>query len=160
MMQEIEIEHFLTAPARMTPEAMASLAGASFRIAERVPEADGEAFDWHSWYEAWIALNKLEAGEALPTHLLVEAADTFQASIPWEQLQRAALVHALNGAPLKKGGPVRLYVPDGSSKCLNVKSIVKLSLVRLHEPDQLDASYGFKHTFTPADLRINKPAKG
>jgi hypothetical protein len=155
-MQTIMIEHFLIAPTTMQVEAMAALAGASFPIAERVPEAAGEAFDWHTWYRAWIAKQDLEARDSLPTHLQVEAADTFEASIPWEQLERAALLYALDGKPLAKGGPARLYVPDGTSKCLNVKSVVKIKLVRLQAEGQQEASYGFKHTFSAADLRMNK----
>ncbi|WP_246096600.1 hypothetical protein [Paenibacillus sinopodophylli] len=156
-MEEIRIEHFKLDMCITTPKDMASLAGASFGIAERVPETSGEAFDWQSWYTNWVEEQNGSEAMPEPSHLIVEAADTFEAVIPWEELGDAAVLYAQEGQPLTKSGPIRLYVPNGSSRCLNVKSIVKLRFVRHAEgaiPE--DASYGFKNTITVDQLRMTK----
>lgn len=120
-------------------------------IEERVPEVEGKAFDLISWYKAWVKLSHQEEA-ALPTHLIVEAADEFMATISWPELQQAALLYEQEGLPLKKGFPLRLYVPDGSSACLNVKSVVKLSFI--HQADlDTQATYGFKNTISMDELR-------
>jgi hypothetical protein len=138
-----------------TPRSMAELAGETFPIHERVPEADGEAFDWGGWYEAWRRTNDLEHGPR-PTHLKVEAADGFEATMPWEQLANAAVLYASGGASLMKGGPIRIYVPSGTSKCLNVKSVVTLRI--LYQPERGgEAEYGFKNVFNPSELIRPKP---
>ncbi|WP_169085366.1 hypothetical protein [Paenibacillus sp. PL91] len=155
-MQEIRIEHFELGLSETSPAEMAELAGASFPIADRVPETAGEAFDWHGWYLGWLQHAGKSDAAIKPTHLIVEAADTFEAKIPWEQLDQAAVLYQLEGEPLKKTGPIRLYVPNGSSKCLNVKSIVKLKIVNHTAIDQEEATYGFKHTFSADELRKNR----
>ncbi|ALS26872.1 hypothetical protein IJ21_14680 [Paenibacillus sp. 32O-W] len=133
-------------------EAMAALAGETFPIRERVPEAAGEALDWLSWYAAWRAARGLTAGDAGPTHLKLEAADGFEAIVPWEQLSGAAVVFAMDGGPLAKNGPLRFYVPNGTSKCLNVKQVIGISIER-DRNFRGEASYGFKTTFQPEELR-------
>ncbi|MEV5030101.1 hypothetical protein [Paenibacillus sp. LPE1-1-1.1] len=155
-MNEIKIEHFKLGSFATSPEEMAMLAGKSFPIAQRVPGAFGDAFDWQRWYSAW--LEKVGGVEAVPapSQLIVEAADTFEASIPWEQLGEAAVLYKLDGEPLQKTGPIRLYVPNGSSKCLNVKSIVKLKIGHNASSGTEEATYGFKHTFSAEELRKNK----
>jgi hypothetical protein len=157
-MHEINIEHFELGASVTTPEEMAKLTGAGFLISERVPEAVGEAFDWLLWYAAWLRDKNPDKAAKLmkPSYLIVEAADTFEATIPWEQLEQAAVLYRMNGLPLQKAGPIRLYVPNGSSKCLNVKSIVKLKIGRDLQNTQVEAAYGFKHTFSMDDLRNNK----
>jgi hypothetical protein len=121
-----------------------------------VPEASGEAFDWHRWYDAWLRSAGQEASAGMPSQLTVEAADTFEATIPWEQLEHAAVLFAVGGKPLSAAGPIRLYVPNGSSKCLNVKSIVKLKFGHNAANGETEASYGFKRTFSADDLRMKK----
>ena len=156
-MQEINIEHFELGLSSTSPADMAKLAGSNFPIAGRVPEAAGEAFDWHAWYRAWMKqAGKADAEVTSPTHLIAQAADTFEASIPWEQLDYAAVLYRLDGEPLKKTGPIRLYVPNGSSKCLNVKSIVKIKIENHAASEQAEATYGFKHTFSADELRKNR----
>jgi hypothetical protein len=155
-MQAIRIEHFELGLSMTNSSEMAKLAGASFSIADRVPETAGEAFDWHSWYLGWLQHAGVADQAPAPTHLIVEAADTFEASIPWEQLEHAAVLFQLDGVPLNKTGPIRLYVPNGSSKCLNVKSIVKLKLAYHIGAEQEEATFGFKHTFSADDLRKNR----
>lgn len=155
-MRELTIDHFELGLSVTSAAEMAELAGASFPIADRVPEAAGEAIDWQSWYYAWLKHNGKEAGAVTPSYLMVEAADTFEATIPWEQLDQAAVLISLEGEPLTKTGPIRLYVPNGSSKCLNVKSIVKLKIGYNAASGREEASYGFKHTFTADDLRMKK----
>ncbi|UUZ80613.1 hypothetical protein LJK88_38115 [Paenibacillus sp. P26] len=112
----------------------------------------GQAFDWLSWHRAWLQRRQAE-GSRPPTHIEVEAADEFQARVPWDQLGRALILYAQeNGEPLRKGYPIRLYVPDGSSECLNVKSVVRLSLLYDGEAG-MEAAYGYKNTVSPDELR-------
>lgn len=60
-----------------------------------------------------------------PQGIRVEAIDGFYAIIPWAECQTAFFQHAdEKGMALDKGGPLRLYVPNGSSECLNVKSVI------------------------------------
>lgn len=155
-MQEIKIEHFELGISVTTSEEMAELAGSTFPISERVPDAIGEAFDWNKWYAAWLEHTSQAVTFITPSYLIVEAADTFEASIPWEQLELAAVLCQIDGSPLLKAGPIRLYVPNGSSKCLNVKSIVKLKIGHHTENEQSEATYGFKHIFSFEDLRKNQ----
>jgi len=154
----ITIHHCGSPEARTSPGEMALLAGSAFPIADRVPEAEGDAFDWGAWYEAWRKSNGLELAPR-PTHLKVEAADGFEAVMPWEQLEQAAVLYAAGGAPLSAGGPIRLYVPSGTSRCLNVKSVVTVRM--LHEPARsAEAEYGFKRVFDPSELVRPKPGSG
>ncbi|WP_028609909.1 hypothetical protein [Paenibacillus harenae] len=155
-MREIIIEHFELGRRTTNAVEMAELAGESFPIADRVPETAGEAFDWHRWYKAWLRYCGVHTPAETPTQLIVEAADTFEAAIPWEQLEQAAVLYSVAGEPLTAAGPIRLYVPNGSSKCLNVKSIVKLTIGQNAGSGSHDASYGFKRTFKADDLRMKK----
>lgn len=128
-------------------------AGASFPASARVPGAAGEGFDLGAWYAALIA-EKVESEDSVlpvPTHLVVRAADDFQAIVPWSQLEQAFFQYAADGKPLTNGGPLRLYVPDGTSACLNVKNVV---YVRFAAEPLLgeDASYGFVRQITPERL--------
>jgi hypothetical protein len=148
----IRIEHFGEPRTETTPEAMAALAGRVFPLAERVESGNGEAFDFAAWYSAWRREQRVDETLPQPTHLKVEAADTFEALIPWEQLENAAVQFSQDGEPLKKGGPIRLYVPSGSSACLNVKSVVVCRFI-CEEEERGNVSYGFKNTFSVEDLR-------
>jgi hypothetical protein len=130
---------------------LADLAGEPFSIAERVPGADGTAFDLYGWYEGWLKNKNAQSG-AQPTYMRVEAADGFEAVIPWKQLGQAAFVFEQQGQPLAKGFPLRLYVPDGSSACLNVKSVVRIEL-RYDGLGSDQATYGFKNRISASDLR-------
>ncbi len=134
----------------LSVEQMAGMAPRHFSLAERVPGTEGQAFDLKSWYEVWSRSKTAE-----PTHMMVEAADEFQATIPWKQLDDAAVLFAQDGLPLKKGYPVRLYVPNGSSDCLNVKSVV--TIVFLHD-ERLgnEARYGFKNVVTTDEMKMRK----
>lgn len=131
---------------------MAELAPVRLKAAERLPEVNGLAFDWPSWYAAWT---KRQGGaEApLPDGLQVEAADRFQATIPWTDLGQSFFLYAeSNGEPLQKGYPLRLYVPDGSSACLNVKSVVVIR--PLYGADRAaEATYGFRTRLTTEEMR-------
>lgn len=150
--QRIRIEHEGVDAANAMPEEMAALAGRVFPLRDRVEGGAGEAFDFAAWYEAWRREQGLAEAAPYPTHLKVEAADTFEALIPWAQLRDAAFQFAQEGRPLAKGGPIRLYAPNGSSECLNVKSVVVCRFLRL-EQEQEEASYGFKNTFSPQEMR-------
>jgi hypothetical protein len=123
-------------------------------LEERVPNVQGEAFDLTSWYENWkLRHNANHAAE--PTHFKVEAMDEFQAILPWSQVKQALFLYAQEGQELKKGYPIRLYVPDGSSECLNVKSVVKMWF--LHDATLgEEATYGFKNTISLDELKIKK----
>jgi len=154
----VTIHHHGSPAVQTGPADMALLAGGVFPIAERVPEAEGDAFDWGMWYEAWRKSNGLDQAPR-PTHLKVEAADGFEAVMPWEQLDQAAVLYAAGGAPLMKGGPIRIYVPLGASRCLNVKNVVAMRV--LHEPGRgSEAAYGFKNVFDPGELVRPRPGSG
>ncbi|MFC4809263.1 hypothetical protein [Paenibacillus sp. GCM10023250] len=155
--QRIAVHDGNREPVFLSPEEMAVMAGAVFPLAERVNGAAGEAFDFGAWFARFRERESAAGlGEPLPTHLKLEGADAFEAVIPWEQLADAAVQFALAGSPLPKNGPIRLYVPNGSSECLNVKSIVACRFLR-DEARRGEASYGFKRTFSADDLRIKKP---
>lgn len=154
-MVEIEINEGNTT-VRWTVSQMAAIAPLHIDIAERVKGVSGRAFDVRAWYGAWreTAGAGADAGEeaAEPTHLKVEASDEFCATMPWGELEQAAFLYEQDGMPIKKGFPLRLYVPDGSSACLNVKSVLKVWL--LHDPTLGDeATYGYKNRISPDELR-------
>jgi hypothetical protein len=150
MVMNIEIKENDT-KVNLTVEEMLSLNPLRVEMKDRVPGVEGQAIDLYSWYELWVKSYNQESLE-LPTHLSVEAADEFIALIPWPELQLAALLYEQEGLPLKKGYPLRLYVPDGSSACLNVKSIVKLHFI--HQADKgTEAAYGFLNKVSAEDLR-------
>jgi hypothetical protein len=142
-----------------SPSEMAALSKNSFPVVTLVPGAEGEGFDLRSWYSS--ALRSLsgtaaESGEgklsnAEPTHLIVQASDEFQATIPWRQLNNALFQYAINGEPLVKGHPIRLYVPDGTSACLNVKSVVSLHFV-IDAALGEEAGYGFLNEISADQL--------
>jgi hypothetical protein len=135
----------------LTVEEMLIMKPLRVNMNERVPGIEGKAIDFLFWYNLWIkSYNQDSLGP--PTHLRVEAADEFSALIPWSQLGSAALLYEQEGLPLKKGSPLRLYVPDGSSACLNVKSIVKMHFI--HQTDLgIKAAYGFINKVSADDLR-------
>ncbi|WP_235885389.1 molybdopterin-binding protein [Paenibacillus cymbidii] len=148
---EIEISEGGTT-VRWPVSQMAALGPLQLDIGDRVPGVVGKAFDVTSWYGAWITTTgQTETGEP-PTHLQVEASDEFCATIPWEELGQAAFLYEEDGKPIQKGFPLRLYVPNGSSACLNVKSVLKVRL--LHDLSLGDeATYGYKNRLSPDDLR-------
>ncbi|MFC5647632.1 hypothetical protein ACFPYJ_00515 [Paenibacillus solisilvae] len=152
--EPIIIDHFGQQTQETFPDIMAELAGAVFPLSEIVAGAAGEAFDFSEWYSAWRTKQGIHEDFPQPTHLKVEAADTFEALIPWEQLTDAAVQFTIDGEPLPKG-PVRLYVPNGSSECLNVKSVVACRFIH-EEASRGDVSYGFKSVFTPQDMQFKR----
>ncbi|MFC5468382.1 hypothetical protein ACFPPD_06595 [Cohnella suwonensis] len=141
-----------------TPQEMAELSGRTFPVNDRVPGAPGEGFGLAEWYEA--AVRGPDGGEdaSRPTHLVVRAADEFQATIPWAELGGALFQYAIGGLPLEKGSPIRLYVPDGSSACLNVKSVVNVRFVRDSTLGD-EAAYGFVNEVSPNRLIKGLKAK-
>lgn len=135
---------------------LAALCPESFLAHNRVKGVNGKAIDWNTWYTVWTSRRGGQS-DRTPTHLQVVAGDEFQATIPWSELAQAFLLYEQeNGEPLKKGDPLRLYVPDGSSECLNVKSVVKIRVL-YDEKSALEATYGFKNTITPEQLRKPHP---
>ncbi|WP_166241880.1 molybdopterin-dependent oxidoreductase [Paenibacillus turpanensis] len=126
-----------------------------FPLAQRVPGVEGLALDLMTWHKLWISSGHTVTDKetAAPTHLKVEAADEFQAVIPWNELMEAAVLFQGNdGQPLHKGYPVRLYVPNGSSECLNVKSVTRIWF--LHDLGGADkSSYGFKNEVSIDQLK-------
>jgi hypothetical protein len=136
---------------KLTVKEMLELNPVKINISERVPGIEGKAMDLYSWYDRWLKVRNMTP-MVYPTHLSVEAVDEFCATIAWRELHQSVLLYEQEGLPLVKGYPLRLYVPDGSSACLNVKSVVKLHFI--HEAD-LDsaASYGFKNKITIDELK-------
>lgn len=151
-LMEIHIHDELIGTEKFSVQEMAELAPSHFPVGERVDGVTGRAFDWLSWYQNWREGRQGDLSR-VPTHLKVEAADEFQATVPWSQLDKALFLYAQeSGEPLKKGYPIRLYVPDGSSECLNVKSVVAIRL--LYDGAAGDeATYGYKNVITPDELR-------
>jgi len=129
------------------PFDMAERAAEVFPVGERVPGAPGEGFDLLAWHAAVAG----DPETARATHLIARAADEFEATIPFDQLGGALLQYATDGRPLVRGGPIRLYVPDGTSACLNVKSVVRLRFVRDGSLGP-EASYGFRNEVSPERL--------
>ncbi len=156
---KIDIHDFQLDLHQTTEERMAETAPLHFPLSERVPKAEGEAFDLKSWYRTWregVLQNGGSAAEQLrdPSHLKVEAADEFQAVIPWADLDRAALLYRLNGEPIRKGYPLRLFVPDGRSKCLNVKGVVRFYFVSDRDGSLgKEAVFGFRNKLSAEDLK-------
>ncbi|QHT63831.1 hypothetical protein GXP70_09215 [Paenibacillus lycopersici] len=134
---------------------MARLAGRAFPLGERIAGGTGEAFDFGAWFANWRNRQGSGPEAPLPTHLKVEAADSFEALIPWEQLGDAAVLFAQGNAPLAKNGPIRLYVPNGSSDCLNVKRVVTMRFLH-DEARRGEAAFGFKQTFSADEMRIKR----
>lgn len=150
---QIRIEHVGLDPLSISIDEIKALGGKWFPIRERVEGAAGLAVDFRTWYAAWRAQVDAVGLTEEPATLRVKAKDTFEAQIPWSQLADAALgIADDDGGPLSRGGPVRLYVPSGSSDCLHVKQLVLLQFVQTSLPDE-EASYGFKNVFSPEDLR-------
>ncbi|MCD1258840.1 hypothetical protein B5M42_008325 [Paenibacillus athensensis] len=145
---KVTVSDKLVAKEAMTVEEMAALAPERLRLEERVPGVQGEAFDLKAWYAAWVSRHGV-VPENEPTHVQADAADEFRAVLPWAQADRAVMQYAVDGAPLDKGFPIRLYVPDGSSACLNVKSIIGLRFLRDASLGE-QATYGFVNSI-PAD---------
>jgi hypothetical protein len=139
---------------QLTPSQWADEGAVKFDMNERVVGVPGEAFDLMEWYEGWRSKN-LITDLAQPTHLRVTAVDEFTALIPWGQLAQAAIQYAIHGEPLTKGHPIRLYVPNGTSDCLNVKGVVHVEL--LYESNLGDeATYGFKNHIKLEDMFTSK----
>jgi hypothetical protein len=138
----------------VTPSEWAEEAAIIFDMDTRVTGVPGEAFDLLGWYGKWRTHNQhTELNE--PSHLRVVAADEFTALIPWEQLVQSAIQFAINGQPLSKGYPIRLYVPNGTSECLNVKSVVELEF--LYDPNlDKEAAFGFKNEIKLEHMFIAK----
>lgn len=154
----IEIEHEQFGVEQWTAVVMSELAGEVFAIDTRVPGASGLAFDWKKWFEEWLFLLSYTTQAKLPqpTHLKLYAADSFEATIPWAQLQGAAVLFAeTDGSPLAQAGPIRFYVPNGTSKCLNVKNVVRI-VIGTEEALGDEAAYGFKNQWSADELRKKK----
>jgi len=63
------------------------------------------------------------------SHAIFTAEDGFLQKIARQELDRAFFVFKQKGEPLTKGFPVRLYIPENESDCLNVKSVVRIQLL-------------------------------
>ncbi|MEW9698277.1 hypothetical protein [Paenibacillus sp. SI8] len=150
----IEVSDAQITSENFTVASIVAIAKNTMPLQERVPDVQGDAYDLTSWYDAWKTLHHAN-DSVIPTHVKVEAIDEFQATLPWSQVNQALFLYAQEGEELKKGHPLRLYVPDGSSECLNVKSVVKIWF--LHDAALGDeATYGFKNTVSLDELKIKK----
>ncbi|WP_240416253.1 hypothetical protein [Paenibacillus periandrae] len=140
--------------AEFTVQEMAALAPRLVSLEERVPGVQGQAFELKEWHTAWCDQQQHRADRE-PSQMTVEGVDEFQAVIPWKELNDAVFLFEQKGEPLGKGYPIRLYVPNGSSECLNVKSVVQ---IRFQYSDDLsqEATYGFKNLVTPDELKFRK----
>lgn len=155
---EISVYDEVNGNGQLTVPEMAAMSPSILPLQERVPAVSGRAFDVKAWYRAWSEQNtKAEADQGKePVLLKVEASDEFQAVIPWPQLDQACfLFEQEDGQPLQKGYPLRLYVPDGSSECLNVKSIVGIYFLYEGQAEQ-EATYGFKNMVSLDEMKLRK----
>lgn len=153
--EAIMIHHYGLEPIQTTAEEMAAAAGRIFPLSDIIENGAGEAFDFLMWYSSWRSANGIGEEIPLPSHLQVEAADAFEAVIPWEQLAGSAVQYRADNAPLAKNGPIRLYVPNGSSDCLNVKRVIVCRFIQ-QEESRGEASYGFKNKFSPQEMRLKR----
>ncbi|NOU92296.1 molybdopterin-dependent oxidoreductase [Paenibacillus sp. LMG 31456] len=150
---KVSVYDELCGDAEFTVDELKALAPLHLSLKDRVQGVEGKAFDLLTWYGAWRQ-RQLANTDRTPVYMEVEAVDEFQAKIPWEQLGQAAFLYEQTGEPLKKGFPIRLYVPDGSSECLNVKSVVKIKFS--YHGSSAEASYGFKNQVSIEDLKLKK----
>ncbi|MCY9661226.1 hypothetical protein P5G65_25905 [Paenibacillus chondroitinus] len=137
-----------------TVQELVNLAEMKLALEDRVPNVSGDAFDLKAWYRSWKNSRGGQA-ESEPTHVKVEAVDEFQALMSWSEVDSALILYAQDDEPLKKGYPIRLYVPDGSSECLNVKSVVHIWFLHDAKLGQ-EATFGFKNKVTLDELKIKK----
>lgn len=151
---KIRVYDEVSGHAELTVQEMAALAPRLVSLEERVPGVQGQAFELKAWYAAWQNQQQHRA-EGEPARMTVEAVDEFQASIPWKELGEAVFLFEQNGEPLSKGFPIRLYVPNGSSECLNVKSVVQIRFQYTDDSSQ-EATYGFKNQVTLEELKFRK----
>ncbi|GBF73104.1 hypothetical protein PA598K_01389 [Paenibacillus sp. 598K] len=150
--QAVRIEHAGADNGSQTAQQLRELGGDVFPIGERVPGAAGLAVDFHQWYAAWRAACGV-TGTETPAALHVRAHDAFEAHIPWAQLDGAAFgIADEDGGPLRRGGPIRLYVPGGASDCLHVKQLAAMVFDEQPLPED-EATYGFRNIVEPAQLR-------
>ncbi|TDG00648.1 molybdopterin-dependent oxidoreductase [Paenibacillus piri] len=140
--------------AQLSTEELKQAAPLHVTLEDRVPGVEGRAFDVKAWYRAQRRQRSPEENGGEPLFMTVEAVDEFQATIPWDELDQAVFLYEQNGAPLQKGFPIRLYVPDGSSECLNVKSVVSIRFGYRHPVEK--ATYGFKNEVSIEELKLKK----
>ncbi|MDF2960187.1 MAG: hypothetical protein K0S39_1922 [Paenibacillus sp.] len=150
---KISVYDEVSGAAEFTVEELTSLAPLHLSLEDRVPGTEGKAFDVKAWFREFQQRQQART-DRVPDHMAVEAVDEFQAVIPWGQLDQAVFLYEQNGKPLQKGFPIRLYVPDGSSECLNVKSVVKIRFGYHGAADE--ATYGFKNQVSVEELKLKK----
>ncbi|RKD27009.1 hypothetical protein BEP19_00075 [Ammoniphilus oxalaticus] len=114
----------------------------------QIETVDGQALsvsydDLERWKDATIPVEEYVPGkqaeavyvkDILRQHALLEgfsravftAEDGFKQKASKEELDQAFFVFKQNGEPMNAGA--RLYVPDGRSDCLNVKSVIQIQL--------------------------------
>lgn len=150
---KIEVYDEMYGMAKLEVDELARLSSVHLEAGERVAGASGRAFDVPAWYRGWRESREAGGDGETPSGIQVEAADEFQAFIPWEELGRAIILYGqAGGEPLDKGYPLRLYVPGGSSECLNVKSVIRIRVL-YRSGEGASASYGFRNRVTPEQLR-------
>lgn len=64
------------------------------------------------------------------THVTFHAEGDFAASIPLREAEKGILIYKLDNGSLERkfGGPVRFVVPEGTSECNNVKSLIRIEV--------------------------------
>lgn len=85
------------------------------------------------------------------THVIFKANDEFQATIPFAELKDALLIFKQDGALLEKGFPLRLFIPDGWSECLNIKSVTTIEFVQ-NTYGESKSTFGFKNLIQLSEL--------
>jgi len=100
-----------------------SLKDLTIPVEDYVPRKQAEA----------VALKELLKQHSISSdfsYVVFTAEDGFNQKIARQDLDHAFFVFKQKGEPLTKGFPVRLYVPGNESDCLNVKSVVRIQLIK------------------------------
>ncbi|WP_108024011.1 hypothetical protein [Melghirimyces profundicolus] len=134
-------------PLSLSESELEKMDDGTVRPGDRVPGLEGSG----------VELSKiLERAGLLPgvTHVIFHASDEFRADIPLGELEKAFFLYRQEGRSPEKTHAIRLYVPDGSSNCLNVKSVVRVdAVVRVGDEADRKAEFGFKQVISPDRLR-------
>jgi hypothetical protein len=152
---KIRINDGVSGQTEFTIDQWITLAPRVVALADRVPGVEGTAVEVQEWYRSWQKqLQPQERAVSEPSQMTVEASDEFQATISWDELGEAVFLYEQGGKPLAKGFPIRLYVPNGSSECLNVKSVIQIRFI--YNDVHKEATYGFKNHISLEDLKYRK----
>lgn len=93
-----------------------------FPLEDRIPGATGSAMELEPF---------LMNAEPLPcvTHVLCHREGKETVRLTWEQTRTSYLCFALDGEPIREGGPALLYLADGGNKEQPIDFLRQLELI-------------------------------